>query len=130
MKKNGVHAGLKPLMDKASRKVFVLALLSVFLMASCAIHKGTLQNSASLSTNNFSYVKRNATGSARSMLVFGIGGFLKKSLIDEAKRELLRDNPLQDNQVLANITVNEKQAVYVFVIVQEVTITADIVQFK
>jgi len=109
MKINGVHAGLKRLMDKASKKVFVLALLQCFRLASCAMHKGTLQNSASLSTNNFSYVKRNATGSARSMLVFGIGGFLKKSLIDEAKRELLRDNPLQDNQVLANIAVNESK---------------------
>ena len=102
----------------------------MILISSCAIHRGSIQNSASLSTNNFTYVKRNAKGTARAFYPFGIGGFSTQSLIDKAKREMLIDNPLANNQTLANITVNEKRGIYVFIIIVDVTITADVVEFK
>ncbi len=110
----------------------LIAILSIVTMlaSSCAIHKGMMHNSVSLSINNFSYVKRNVTGSAKTMNIFGVGGFTKKSLIDEAKRNLLQDNPLNNNQALANVAVSEKFGMYFVVFVTEVTITADIVEFR
>ncbi len=120
---------MKNTLKKITFSIIVTCILTFFL-PSCAIQKGTLQNSSSLSSNNFTYVKRNVKGSAKSVLVFGIGGFLKESLVNEAKINMLQDNQLQNNQALVNITVSEKQSIYVFIIVQSITITADIVEFK
>jgi hypothetical protein len=45
---------------------------------------------------------------------------------------MLAENPLKDNQTLANLTVNFKKSLYLGLIYSTVkcTVTADIVEFK
>ncbi|MCB2219004.1 MAG: hypothetical protein KQI35_01325 [Bacteroidetes bacterium] len=110
-------------------KLFMLAVFVAF-MTSCAMHTGYMNNSASLSDANFSYVSQSISGSAETMHVFGIGGLEKQALVEEAKAEMLKNNPLQPNQALANVTVNWKNSFLIVVMISKVTVTADVVEFK
>ena len=109
----------------------VIALSCAFLISSCAFHTGYMSNSASLSSANFSYVKRNLQGESTATYIFGIGGLGKQTLVDDARIMIINNNPLKDNQTFANITVNFKSSFYLGVVsTVTCTITADIVEFK
>jgi hypothetical protein len=110
------------------KKTIAITLLVIF--QSCAFHGGYMNNSASLSTNNFQYVKYDAQGSAMVVYIFGLGGNDKMALVNEAKKNLLENNPLSPNQTLVNLTVNFKQSFVFFVITNRCTVTADIVEFN
>ena len=110
-------------------------MLCVGILTSCALHNGYIQNSASLSSNNFTYVAKDITGTSKVtyvMLIGGMfGGLKKESLIGNAKKDLLSKNQLKSNQALANITVSWKQTfVLPFTITQKCILTADIVEFN
>jgi hypothetical protein len=109
-----------------------LAIVLTLLLASCsAAHFGYMSNSASLSSANFSYVKQNIKGQSQATYVLGIGGLAKESLINEAKQKMLAENPLKDNQTLANLTVSFKGSHYLILFgTMKCTITADVVEFK
>ena len=94
------------------------------------MHNGFMKNSASLSEANFSYVKQSISGMSGTLQVFGIGGLNKQALVEEAKKDMLKSNPLQSNQVLANVTVNWKYSFFVVVFKTECTVTADVVEFN
>jgi hypothetical protein len=95
------------------------------------MHQGFILNSASLGSNNFKYVKKGVVGTSMATYVFGLGGNAKMAIVDQAKRNLLSTNPLQDNQVLANITISWKSTfVLPFAITNRCTVTADIVEFR
>jgi hypothetical protein len=98
-------------------------------MSSCAIHSGIMSGSASLSANNFKMVKT-ATGTASTTKVFGIGGLGKDALVLCAKNDMMKNNPLNDGQALANVTVDFKNSIVFFVIREKVTVSADIIEFK
>ena len=110
----------------------LIALLSLFFLASCvSIHTGMPSSSASLSSNNFIYVVKDAQGSASvTQFISLIPGF-RETLINDAKKEILKNHPLKDNQVLANITVDFKSNIILGPLVRttKCTITADIVEF-
>lgn len=110
------------------KKTIAITLLVVF--QSCAFHSGYMSNSASLSTNNFNYVKYNAYGTATANYVFGLGGNGKMALVNEAKKNLLENNPLSPNQTLVNITVNWKQSFIFFIFTTRCIVAADIVEFN
>jgi hypothetical protein len=111
---------------KTAMTLFVISLLS-----NCAMHQGYMVNSAALSSNNFTYVKKDLKGTAMATYVFGLGGLSKMALVDVAKKDLLSANPLKDNQALVNLTVNWKNTfVLPFAITNRCTVTADIVEFK
>lgn len=110
-------------------KLFFIGLFITF-MSSCALHTGYMNNSASLSEANFGYVTQSISGTASTLQVLGIGGLDKMALVEEAKKNMLKDNPLQPNQALANITVNWKNSFFLLVFTTDVTVTADIVEFK
>lgn len=110
------------------KKTIAITLLVIF--QSCAFHGGYMSNSASLSTNNFQYVKYDAQGTAMAVYIFGLGGNDKIALVNEAKKDLLEKNPLKSNQTLVNLTVNFKQSFVFFVITNRCTVTADIVEFN
>lgn len=100
-------------------------------LSSCASsHYGTLQSSASLSSNNFNYSENSISGTSTATYIFGIGGMKRQSLVDEAKQDMLSKNPLKSGQALANTTVNLKNSI-MFGFFQEVicTVTADVVTF-
>jgi hypothetical protein len=110
-----------------------LAFMFIVALTSCsAIHVGSMENSASLSSANFSYVKQNIVGKSQATYVLGIGGLAKQTLVNDAKQKMLAENPLKDNQTLVNLTVNFKKSLYLGLIYSTVkcTVTADVVEFK
>jgi len=115
--------------NKIIKTAFILTVIS--FISSCAVHTGYMTNSASLSSNNFTYVKRDVSGTAMVDYFFGLGGLSEMALVDVAKKDLLKANPLKDNQALVNLTVNWKNTfVLPFSITNRCTVTADIVEFK
>lgn len=113
-------------------KLFLFAILTTLLLSfsNCALHSGYMQSSASLNSNNFTYIKRDVQGSASTLYVLGIGGLSKTALVNEAKNNLLNNFQLQNNQALVDITVNWKNSYYLLVMKNECTITASIVEFN
>lgn len=108
----------------------ILTFLSLaFLLTSCAFHMGSMNSSASLSSNNFKYVKL-ASGQAETIKFLGLGGLSKEGLVAEAKKNLLKNNPLKDGQALANIVVDFKYTYLLLLINTKAIITADIVEFN
>lgn len=107
--------------------IFVIGVLS---FSSCAVHNGYMNGSASLSEANFDYAKTSISGEASTLKVLGIGGLAKKAIVEEAKKNMLKNNPLKSNQALANVTVNWKNGFYFIVQTNKCTVTADVVEFK
>ena len=115
--------------------------LLVGILGSCAVHKGDLRLPITdLSRKNFRYVE-SVQGSASTASVLGFGnGLSRTALIDEAKRNMLLNNPLQPNQALINVTTSTDQklifaasianafTIGLYVKTTE-TITADIIEF-
>lgn len=112
-------------------KKLISTIVIIILFSSCtAYHSGYLNNSASLNTNNFIYIKHNAQGTANITYVFGIGGFKKMTLVNLALQDLLKNNPLLENQAYVNTAVNWRNKVTLFGWKQSCTITASIVEFN
>ena len=109
-----------------------LVVISAILLTSCSAgHSGYMANSASLSSANFSYIKQNIKGEATATYILGIGGLAKETLVNDAKQNMLAENPLKNNQTLANLTVNFKTSHYLgLYATAKCTVTADIVEFK
>lgn len=105
--------------------------LAVFLISGCAsLFTGFMNDSASLGSKNFSYVKT-AQGEAEATYVLGFGGMKKKALAAEAKSDLTGKNPLRDGQALANVIIDYNNTIYFGVVIKtKVIITADIVEFR
>jgi len=111
-------------------KKLLFVLVVGLLISSCAMHSGYMLNSASLQTDNFTYIKRNAKGVAQATYIFGFGGLNRTTLVNDAKNDLLNTYPLKDNTALVNTTVNWKQTfVLPFYIETKCIVTADIVRF-
>jgi hypothetical protein len=113
-----------------TNSIKILAILLVTLLSGCAAHNGYMQSSASLDESNFSYIKKDAQGTAKATYILGIGGLSKKALVNTAKQRLLETNSLKDSQALANITVNWRMTFFLIGFSNRCTVTADIVEFK
>lgn len=115
------------MIQKITISAFVILLLS-----SCAVHFGALESSVALNQANFKIAKT-ASGSAQTKVVFGIGGLKQEALVSEAKKDLTTKANLTEGQVLANLTMDYKTTFYPpyipVVMIQKVTITADVVEF-
>lgn len=112
------------------KQIIVIAAAIIVLFSSCALHTGYMANSAALSAANFSYVQRHINGHSTATYILGIGGLNKHTLVDDAKEQMLSNNPLEDNQTLANLTVNFKTSNYIGVVKKvECVVTADVVEF-
>lgn len=110
-----------------------LFLISVYFLASCAAsHSGYMSGSASLSSNNFRYVKTNVFASAQCIYFLGLGGYAHEALVGEAKQNLYLKSGLKNNQAYANITVNWKTQITFlgFIVRRKCTVSADIVEFN
>jgi hypothetical protein len=111
---------------------FLLFISIISVLTGCvALHQGSMSGSASLSSPNFLYTSQNLTGEAKATYVLGIGGVSRQSLVAEAKRAMLINNPLRNNQALTNLAVSYKTTGYIGFIVATVkcTVTADVVEF-
>lgn len=119
-------------MKKNLFKIFVAVFFAILISSCAAFHSGIATSSASLDSSNFSYVKQNIKGTATATYILGIGGIGKPTLVDLAKQQMLKSNPLKSNQTTANLTVNFKST-YIFGMFYHTvtcTVTADIVEFK
>ncbi len=109
-----------------------LVLSITILFSSCAAGlTGAMSNSANLSANNFNYVKRDLQGKSQATYVLGIGGMKKEAIVNEAKKNMLENNPLKNDQTLANITVDFKYSTFLGVVsTTKCYVTADVVEFE
>jgi len=109
---------------------FVIS-IAIFFTSCIATHVGNMSGSASLNSPNFVYKSQNVGGSATASYFIGIGGMARQSLVAEAKKDMLRKNPLLNNQALANVTVSYKTTGFLWFIVTvvECNVSADIVEF-
>jgi hypothetical protein len=107
----------------------LLYLTLIIFLSSCAFHKGTFDSSVSLQENNFEIVNV-LESSSDATYVLGIGGNDLTGLYKEAKNELYEKYPLKKGQALANITTDVKTTYLFIIILQKMTLTADVVQFK
>jgi len=111
-------------------KYLIKLILIPFVLSGCsATHDGYFLSPTTLSSNNFTYVKKGLKGSAKATYFLGMGGLHKQTLVYAAKRNLMSDT-LLDGQAMANITVNWKTTYGILIITKQCTITADLVQFK
>lgn len=120
-------------MKKVILKSVLAVTLALFISGCAGVHKGYMGNSAILNQANFSYVKMNIKGEAKAKYIFWFGGYKSESLINDAKQQMLLNNPLKSNQALVNITVNYKVTftpIYLIVAEVKCVVTADVVEFK
>jgi hypothetical protein len=118
-------------MKKNILKITLFTAIAALLTSCSAGHSGYMANSTSLSSANFSYIKQNIKGDATATYILGIGGIAKETLVNDAKQNMLAENPLKNNQALANLTVNFKISQYLgLYATAKCTVTADVVEFK
>ncbi|WP_457617952.1 DUF6567 family protein [Lutibacter sp.] len=112
------------------KSIFILSFAILF--SSCAAGlTGSMTNSAALSSNNFSFVERNIKGMSQATYVLGIGGMKREAIVSEAKQKMLANNPLKNNQTLANVIVDFKYSNFMGIVMTvKCYVSADIVEFK
>ncbi|MES2679282.1 MAG: DUF6567 family protein [Bacteroidota bacterium] len=112
-------------------KKSIIILFIAFIFGGCAVHSGYVTNSAALSTNNFAYVKKSVQGTAKATYFLGFGGLSSQALVEDARKDLLVNFPLQDNQALVNITVSFKTTGFLVLFKEhKCTVSASVVQFN
>lgn len=120
---------------KTMIKTLLFGVIVTLLLSSCAgIHSGAMLSSTALNAPNFIYVKRNIQGHSTATYILGMGGLKRETLVEDAKQDMLfteTGSVLSENQALANVTINFKNAYWVFGLYVKVTCTvgADVVQF-
>jgi hypothetical protein len=112
-----------------TRFCFLPMTLLVLFLSSCAIHTGTFESGIAISNNEFR-VAGMAEGHASTFYFLGLGGLSKSALVMEAKRDLYAKYPLAKGMVLSNVTVDFKRSFFFVVYTNQVTITADIIDFN
>ena len=106
----------------------VMAVAAVLLISSCGISQNLTQNAnvnqtnVVLSQNNFHVVK-NVEAQVSASYLFGIGGFSKKALHDNAVAELTQKAGLTGSQALVNVTV--KTSAKMFLVYAKITCSAE-----
>ena len=105
----------------------------LFLFFGCiSFHNGFIApNSVNINSPNFKVVK-NISGEATASYFLGIGGFEKDGLIKEAKRNMMKSYILDNNEMITNITIDEKTTFFIgnFFVEHTVYISADVVLFS
>lgn len=107
-------------------KTPIIILLSSLIFTSCASHFGMLSNSSISRPVVYEDI---AVGVAQSNQFLGMGGLAQDALVFEAKRELMRNRPLKNDEEFANFTVDFKRTFLIVNLRTKVTVTADVVSF-
>ncbi|WP_394906104.1 DUF6567 family protein [uncultured Mesonia sp.] len=112
------------------KSMFILS--TALLFSSCAAGlSGMMSDSASLSSNNFIYAKKNVQGMSQATYVLGFGGMKREAIVNEAKTKMLENNSLQNNQAIANLSVDFKYSSFLGIVnTVKCYVSADIVEFK
>jgi len=118
------------------KRTGLLLLIGIaFLLSSCGIHSGLTSNVNNHQTDVI-LAKKNYTvidyvkGEATATYVFGLGGISKKSLIQQAKANmLLKADILGGSKAVINETVEIHQSFFPIVTQYTVTVSAHIIEF-
>jgi len=104
-----------------------LLIISTLILSSCAFHRGTIDMSPYL--KGMSY-KKDAIGVAEYTTILGIGGLSRDAIVNEAKKEMIKNYPLSDNETYINYTLNFKTSLYFIAAKTKVTLTAEVVEYS
>lgn len=111
-------------------KQLALFFSTALMASSCAFHSGTVGAGSGMITNNqFSSISF-ASGTARTLNVFGIGGNTKAGLVLEAKRNLYLNANLKPSQVIGQTTVDFKRTFFFPLIFTKATVSAEVIDFS
>ena len=90
------------------KSIFILSI--TLLLSSCAAGLSGVMTSgsASLSSNNFTYIESNLQGTSQATYILGFGGMKRDAIVNEAKVKMLENTALKSNQAIANVTVDFK----------------------
>ncbi len=105
----------------------LIPLVFVTLLTSCATHNGMISSS---SLNKPVVYEDIAYGVSQTNMILGFGGLSKDALILEAKKELINNRPLKENETYANFTVDFKRSFFPFYNSTKATMSADVVRFS
>ena len=101
--------------------------VSIVMLSSCAFHSG--QFVTDLPNEPVEHIDI-ATGVSSTVRVFGLGGLGKDALLREARRELIANRPLFDDEAYNNYTIDYKRTYFFFGSKTKVTISADVIAPK
>jgi len=108
------------------RKILIIP-VSLFLLNSCiAIHTGTISSSSIGKTVIYEDI---AFGVSQTERILGFGGAGQDAMVLEAKRELIKNRPLNANEEYLNFTIDCKNTYWPFYRQTKVTMSADVVKF-
>ena len=113
------------------KKLLFLILISINIVGCISLHEGVIfPSTVQLNSPNFSHIKT-IDGFATATYVLGFGGYNRQGLIKEAKTRMYEKHRLTKNQIITNITVDEKVTgiFYPIVVTQTIIISADVIQF-
>ena len=99
----------------------------IFVATFCATHNGTI--SPSTINQNVKYIDI-TYGVNQINKYFGLGGLSHDALVLEAKRELIKNRPLRQNETYGNFTIDFKNTYTLFYFQTKVTMSADVVRFS
>lgn len=106
----------------------VIALLSIVLFYSCALHHGSITSTAShCQDKNIEYADV-AVGYSKVIYLFGFGGMHKDALVNEAKRNLFGSYVLKNGQSFENTTLDFRVFLLGPFVKMEAIVVADVVQ--
>jgi hypothetical protein len=106
-------------------KKITISCVLFLILSSCATHHGMISSSSV--NGNFVY-EDFAYGVAQTKIVFGFGGLSQDALVLEAKRELMKNRPLEANEEYLNFTVDFKRSFWPFTSQNKVTMSADVIR--
>jgi hypothetical protein len=109
------------------KSILMLACLMIGLASCVSFHTGTLSSSSAGRPVRYEDI---AFGVSQTNKYFGLGGQNQDALVLEAKRELVKNRPLNKNEEYANYTIDFKTTYWPYYIQTKVTMSADVVKFN
>jgi hypothetical protein len=107
-------------------KRLLIIVITICLLSSCATHTGMISSSPISKGVKYEDI---AYGVAQVNKFLGIGGISQDALVLEAKRELMKNRPLRQNEVYINFTVDFKRTYVLLYSQTKVVMSADVVCF-
>lgn len=113
------------------KKLFILLIGVVFLFSSCALHNGitTSRTEVVLAKKNFKVIE-SVKGESEAMYIFRIGGLARKSMIAEARANMLsKANIVGGAKAIINETIETKHSFFPFVRKYKVIVSGHVIEF-
>ena len=117
------------------KKITFIASLAILSLTSCAsfnaptINNNNQSTQVVLSKNNFKVID-SVTGESETTYILGIGGISKKSLVAEARKNMIeKANLIGSAKAIINEKIEVKSSVFPFVGKVQVMVSAEVIEF-